>query len=669
MGKEHRVVFMPSGRRGTVAHGTRVLDAARTLGADVDSICGGRARCGRCQVDVAQGAFAKLGIDSHESHVSPPGESERRYAARIGLPRGRRLSCQMEITGDVVIDVPPESQIHKQIVRKPPARLPIAPDPVYSLVRVDVAPAQLHAQTSMADRLVSALRAQGYDGPLPLHFNVLSQLGACIGESGGGASVALRDDHTIVGLWRGEIDTLYGLAVDIGTTTIAVHLCDLFSGAVLATTGAMNPQIRYGEDLMSRVSYVQMNPDSLGVLVQAVRRALQALAQEAMDECAIAADRVLEMVAVGNPVMQHLLLGLDPTPLGVSPFALAINEALSVDAHRIDLRLAPAARLHMLPCIAGHVGADAAGVLLSERPDTRDDVTLIMDVGTNAEIMLGNSTRLLACSSPTGPAFEGGQISAGQRAAPGAIERLRIDPATLEASYRIIGCDLWSDEDGFDEQSAQTGITGICGSGIIEAIAQMYLRGIITPDGLIDGALQEKSPRIVADGDTFAYEIAGGARPIRIIQIDVRNIQLAKAAARAGARLLMDKFGVDTVDRIVLAGAFGSHIDPKYAMTLGLIPDCRLDRVFAVGNAAGAGARAALVSGAARRDIAALVQRVEKIETAVEPRFQEHFIAAMAFPHKSEASVHLADVVHLPEARAAVSTGRRRRRRRRATGK
>ncbi len=666
-------MFMPSGRRGKVAHGTRVLEAARLLGADVDSICGGRARCGRCQVDVSEGTFAKLGLTSKHTHVSAPGETELRYQTRIGLPQGRRLSCQAEILGDVVIDVPAESQIHKQVVRKPPTALTVTPDPLYTLYRVDVAAGDMHAQTSMEGRLLAALRPQ-ISGPAPnLHAAMLAQLSATIGEKGGGLSVAVRDDGAICGLWREPVAALYGLAIDIGTTTIAMHLSELSSGEVLATAGAMNPQIRYGEDLMSRVSYVQMNPDSLDVLADALRETLQRLADEAIAEAArqrqgVTPDRVIEVVVVGNPIMHHICLGIDPTPLGLSPFSLATARALAFDTERIGLKLAAAARTYVLPCIAGHVGADAAAVLLSQRPDKSDALTLILDVGTNAEIMLGNSARLLACSSPTGPAFEGGQISAGQRAAPGAIERLRIDPETLEASFKIIGSDLWSDEPGFAQETAQTGVTGICGSGIIEAIGQMYLSGIITEDGLIDGNQAARSKRIIPNGETFAYEIRGGERALCITQVDVRNIQLAKAAARAGARLLMDKLGVDHVDRIVLAGAFGSHIDPKYAMVLGLIPDCPLDRVIAAGNAAGAGALAALVSATARRDIEALVTRVEKIETAIEPRFQEHFVAAMAFPHKSAPNPNLADVVRLPEKKHPPQSrdGRRRRRNRRA---
>jgi uncharacterized 2Fe-2S/4Fe-4S cluster protein (DUF4445 family) len=372
---------------------------------------------------------------------------------------------------------------------------------------------------------------------------------------------------------------------------------------------------------------------------------------------------------VGNPIMHHLLLGIDPTELGGAPFALATNETITLWATELDLLgVHPNARVYVLPCIAGHVGADTAGVILSETPHLSDEMTLIVDVGTNAEIVLGNRQRLLAASSPTGPAFEGAQISCGQRAAPGAIERARIDRTSLEPRFKVIGCDLWSDEPGFAAATRKSGITGICGSGIIEALAEMFLAGILKSDGTIDGAMAARSPRIQADGRTFSYLLHAGEPELRILQNDVRAIQLAKAALYAGARLLMDHLGIERVERITLAGAFGSHIDVTYAMVLGLIPDCDLAKVSSAGNAAGTGARIALLNRAARSDIERLVKHIEKIETAVEPRFQEHFVGAMALPHRSAPYPNLAAAVDLPRPAAGDPTppgdGQRRRRRR-----
>jgi uncharacterized 2Fe-2S/4Fe-4S cluster protein (DUF4445 family) len=423
----------------------------------------------------------------------------------------------------------------------------------------------------------------------------------------------------------------------------------------------MNPQIRFGEDLMSRVSYVMMNPGAEGELTRVVRECLNQLVAELCAAAGVTSQDVLEATIVGNPIMHHLVLGLDPTELGGAPFALATGEAQRMWATEIELKLHRGARVYVLPCIAGHVGADTAGVILSEAPHAQDEVNLIVDVGTNAEIVLGNRERLLAASSPTGPAFEGAQISGGQRAAPGAIERVRIDPDTLEPRFRVIGRKAWSDEPGF--RGAR--VSGICGSGIIEVVAEMYLAGILTSDGIVDGSLASRTERIVPDGRTFSYVLHEGEPRLLVTQMDVRAIQLAKAALYAGCRLLMDHFGVDEVHRIRLAGAFGSQIDPVRAMVLGLVPDCEPEKVTAAGNAAGTGARIALLNRAARAEIEDVVRRVEKVETAVEPRFQEHFVGAMGIPHRSAEYPRLASVVALPERRfsTGVHEGRPRRRR------
>ena len=492
-------------------------------------------------------------------------------------------------------------------------------------------------------------------------------------------TVALHQDHRggparVLEIWPGFTEErIYGLAIDLGSTTIAAHLTDLRNGEVIASSGLMNPQIRFGEDLMSRVSYAMLNPGGDVEMTRAVRGALDELARGLAAEAGIRADQILEAVFVCNPVMHHLLLGIDPVELGQAPFALASSEALSMAASELDLTAVNgSARVYVLPCIAGHVGADAAAVALSERPDLSDDLVLIVDVGTNAELLLGNRDRVLACSSPTGPAFEGAQISSGQRAAPGAIERVEIDPETREPRFRVIGCELWSDEPGFAEAIAATGITGICGSGIIEAVAEMRMAGLLDASGLIGSAEQTGSTRCLPEGRTHAYLIhdasATGGPRIMVTQGDIRAIQLAKSALYAGARLLMDDMGVDRVDRVVLAGAFGAHISPKHAMVLGMIPDAALDKVTSAGNAAGHGARIALCNIAARAEIERLVRRITKVETAIEPRFQEHFVAANAIPHKTAPFPELAQVVPLPQVvfntgGAEREGGRRRRRR------
>ncbi len=403
-------------------------------------------------------------------------------------------------------------------------------------------------------------------------------------------------------------------------------------------------------------------PNGAGRMTAAVRSAINDLVMSVVEQAGIDIGHVLELTLVGNPVMHHLLLGLDPTPLGSSPFALATDHAIEMAATTLGLQMPAGARACILPCIAGHVGADTAAVLLAEAPWDRDEISLIIDVGTNAEIILGNRERLLVASSPTGPAFEGAQIGNGQRAAPGAIERVRINPETLEPRFKVVGGNLWSDEPGFEDEPGSQSVTGICGSGIIEAIACMYLAGIIRPDGVIDGSLASRSTRIEASGRTWSYLLHAGQPEIRISQADVRAIQLAKAALYAGTRLLMDRLGVDKVDRIRLAGAFGSHIDVRYAMVLGMIPDCELAQVSSANNAAGTGARIALLSKASRAEIENRVREVEKVETAIDESFQQLFVDALAIPHATHAFPMLSRVIELPATPGNGSEPGRRRR-------
>ncbi len=652
------VVFTPSGRRGRFPTGTIVLDAARSLGVDIDSVCGTRGICGRCQVVQATGEFPKHGITSAPENLSGLSAKELEYTERKGLAEGRRLACAATVCGDLVIDVPAESQVHRQVVRKALDLRQFHVDPVIVLRYVDVTPPDLAVPSGEVERLLAALeREWGLTG-LHVDLDVVRDLPVALAKGKYGVTVAIHEDREVIAAWPGLKESIYGIAVDIGSTTIAGHIADLGTGEVKASAGAMNPQIRYGEDLMSRVSYAMLNDGGAGEMTKAVREALDDLFTGLLAQAGVERDDVLDLVLVGNPIMHHLALGLDPVPLGAAPFALATDRAVRTTAGQLGLHLRQGARIYVLPCIAGHVGADTAGVILSDEPHNADPIRLIVDVGTNAEIVLGNRDRLLAASSPTGPAFEGAQISSGQRAAPGAIERVRIDPVTLEPRFKVIGADRWSDHPGFRKVVEDLGVTGICGSGIIEAVAELFLAGVLTSDGVIDGDLAARSPRIEATGRTFAYVLYDGSPRVLVTQEDVRAIQLAKAALYAGSRLLMDHYGIDAVDEVHLAGAFGSHIDTKHAMVLGLIPDCALEHVKSVGNAAGTGALIALLARSARAEIEATVRRVEKIETAVEPRFQEHFVEALAIPHKSAPSTNLAAAISLPAPRFAVAAGR-----------
>ena len=654
---EPLVIFMPSGKRGRFAVGTPLLTAARQLGVDLDSVCGGRGICGRCQVAPQTGAFPKHGVRVSGDALSPGTAVEARYAEKRGLAPGRRLGCQASVQGDVVVDVPPESQLHRQVVRKAASSRPMAMDPATRLYLVEVPEPDMHEPSGDFERVARAVEDQWQISGLQPDLEVLRTLQPALRKGNWQVTLAVHRGHRdpaprLTAVWPGfHAGGLFGLAVDLGSTTIAAHLTDLTDGSVRASAGVMNPQIRFGEDLMSRVSYAMMNPGGAVEMTAAVRAALRDLAMDLANGAGIDPGAIVEAVVVCNPVMHHLLLGLDPVELGQAPFALATSGALEAPAREIGLTgIAAGARLYMLPCIAGHVGADAAAVALAEAPERSETPVLIVDVGTNAELLLGDRRRVLACSSPTGPAFEGAQISSGQRAAPGAIERVRIDPVTKAPRFRVIGCDLWSDDPGFP---ADQPVTGICGSGIIEAVAEMRMAGILDASGRIGAAAQTGSARCLPEGRTHAYLLhdggpAGGPR-ILVTQADVRAIQLAKSALYAGARLLMDAFGVDRVDRVVLAGAFGAHVSPLHALVLGMIPDVAPDRVTSAGNAAGTGARMALCSRAARGEIEALVGHIHKIETAIEPRFQEHFVAANALPHATDPFPALRAAVPLPE--------------------
>ncbi len=665
---EASVVFTPSGKRGSFPTGTLVLQAARSLGVDLDSVCGGRGICARCQVTHATGEFPKHRLVSETSHLSPFDATEEKLVKkRNKLRQGRRLGCTARIEGDCVIDIPPESQMHRQVVRKEAEVREILLDPIVRLYYVEVERPSMEEASSDLGRLLQALEQEWQLSGIKVPHPILKSLQTVLREGNWKVTAAVDRENRMRGLWPEFKETLFGIAIDVGSTTLAAHLCELGSGEVLASAGRMNPQIRFGEDLMSRVSYVMLNQDGDKELTDSVQEALNQLAHEVCAQAGISQDEVMEMVLVGNPVMHHLFHGINPVELGGAPFALATDKAIETLGTTLGFQLNPQTHSYTLPCIAGHVGADTAAMVLAEAPHHEETLTLLVDVGTNAEIVLGNQDRLLAASSPTGPAFEGAQISSGQRAAPGAVERVRIDPVTLDPRFRVIGSQCWSNEPSFEEETRKLGVTGICGSGIIEAIAELYLCGIITRDGLFNETLRSQNSRIIKEGRTCAYLLHSGEPELRITQNDIRAIQLAKAALYAGIRLLMDHLGVEEVQRIRLAGAFGSHIDVKYAMVLGLIPDCDLEQVSSAGNAAGTGARIALLNHASRREIEETVRQIEKIETAVEPTFQQHFVDAMAIPHQHASTKHLQKIVSLPDSKNSTqSIGEDRPRRKRS---
>ena len=678
----HRVVFTPSGLSVEVDDGTTVLDAARTAGADLESTCGGRGLCGRCQIVPSIGSFSKWQIVSSADAITPWTSTEDEYNGRRPIVGEQRLGCAALVRGDLVVEIPAASQVHKQVVRKSVNIGEIEIDPLVRLHYVELEKAELGSELrGLAEQIGAALLTDFDITVARIDPHVLPLIADAAKRGDNAITVAVRFGRDVCAVYPGYVDRAFGVAIDVGSTTVAGHLIDLSSGEVVASNGVMNPQIRFGDDLMSRVSYVMMNPGGEVELTRSIRSALDVMVGELVAEAAGSVETlrpidrlsILDMTIVGNPIMHHVILGIDPTPLGQAPFLLATDSAVIVRA--VDLEIdAPFSSTYFLPCIAGHVGADTAGAILAEGPHRGAELQLLVDVGTNAEIVFGNSSHVLAASSPTGPAFEGAQISAGMRATAGAIERVRIDRDTLEPRVRVIGSEVWSDDSEFTVQTMALDISGICGSGIIEVMGELFLAGLIDVDGTVRSDGPAKTDRVFADGRTFSYRLFGDsddpAENINVTQDDVRAIQLAKAALRAGIDLLCEHNGTtdpNAIGSVRLAGAFGAHIDPLYAKVLGLVPDVPVARVSSVGNAAGAGAARALLSASQRAEVESAVRRVEKIETATEVRFQELFVNAMGFPHTTEPTPNLAMETALPEAQARSAgagarqrTGRRR---------
>ncbi|MGB9920222.1 MAG: ASKHA domain-containing protein [Moorellales bacterium] len=635
------VIFQPSGRRGQLEAGVSLLEAARLLGVEVESACGGAGTCGKCRVRVENGLFPKLGIVSRPDHLSPLTQVEKDTLSVQELEANYRLACQARLQGDVLVYLPEQSRTGRQVILETGRQRAFSVNPAVRKYYLEVPPATLKDARDDLRRVLAGLKASyGFSSDLEIDWVALGRLPGVLREGDWKLTVTVWMDREIIHVEPGRREEAYGVAVDVGTTTLAAYLCDLQRGLTVARKSAMNPQVRYGEDILSRVTYAAGNPQGLEEMQQAVVGAINQLITELAAEAGLSAEDVLDIVLVGNTVMHHILCRLDPRFVGRAPFAPVVADPLDLRARDLGLRIAPGARVHLLPLEAGFVGADNVAVLLAEAPyDQEEEVWLIIDIGTNGEVVLGNRRRLLCTSCATGPALEGAQIRFGMRAAPGAIERVRIDPRTYEVSYKVIGLEDWY------PAVTRTGARGICGSGIVEAVAEMFRVGLLLPDGRINRKAPTRRVRLGGDDQpefvlAWAEETAL-EQDITVTQKDVRAVQLAKAALYVGARLLMKKLGIEQVDRIILAGAFGTYLDRERALMIGMIPDCDPERVQAVGNAAGDGAQIALFDRNKRLEAARVARQVEFVETAAEPDFQKQFLAAMAFPHAYEEFPHV----------------------------
>jgi uncharacterized 2Fe-2S/4Fe-4S cluster protein (DUF4445 family) len=656
------VIFQPSGRRGEVAKGISVLEASRQLGVDIETLCGGRRICGKCKVRIEEGYFEKYGIDSRKDHAGAWQEEEGKFISPTQRDEGYRLGCCARVEGDLLVFVPEESRAGKQVVSKAARDIRIEWDPAVKYYYGEVPKPTLEKPTGDLERLLEELSARHGLGSLNIDYRCLISLPDRLRKEEGKVTAAVWMDEEIVGILPGEHKNPYGIAIDVGTTTMAAYLCNLATMEVVETVSMMNPQVKYGEDVMSRITYHVTNKDGLQKMNADIIEAINSLVARACESTHPAQEKdrgtdgegyqcltppdIMDMTIVGNTAMHHILLKLNPEYMGTAPFPPVVHKSMNIKARDMGIVINESAYVHVLPNEAGFVGADNVGVLIAEEPYKTEEMQLIIDIGTNGELVLGNKEKLISSSCATGPAFEGAQITFGMRAAPGAIERIGIDDDTHEVDYKVIGRDAWKRYSRPDEMQAK----GICGSGILDVLAELYRARVVMKSGRFNP--QQKSNRYRKNSDTnqpefviaWAEETSIG-RDIVITQKDIRQIQLAKGAVYSGCKLMMGRMGIDKVDVVKIAGAFGTHVDPEKALIMGLFPDCEIERIVSVGNAAGDGARAALLNRKKRQEADWVSRNVRYLELTVEKEFQQQFVEALQIPHMSDSFPHLKGIV------------------------
>jgi uncharacterized 2Fe-2S/4Fe-4S cluster protein (DUF4445 family) len=669
------VIFLPSGRSGEVELGVTVTEASRQLGVEIEALCGHKRICGKCKIRIEEGFWEKFGVQSSGAHVSAWQEEETGFIDAKERQEGFRLGCLARVQGNVVVFVPEESRADRQVVNKYTRDIPVEWNPAVKYYALEITAPVLTHPGSDLERLTGELhRCYGLQD-LRVDYLALKKLSSLLKKPYPlQLTAAVWMDQEIIAFLPGAGAKGYGLAVDIGTTTVAAYLCDLITMEVISTVAILNPQRRYGEDVMSRISYQMTNADGLEQMSRDIVAGLNDLIAQACREARPAAGKqpanqeadgeidaagavrqesprlrpsdLIDMTIVGNTTMHHLLLQLDPSCLGRMPFQPVLRQSLDIKARELGIKINQSAYVHLFPNVAGFVGADNVGVLLAEEPYKSDEMQLIIDIGTNGELVLGNRNGLLATSCATGPALEGGALSFGMRAAPGAIERIKIDPESHEVDYKVVGRAAWKS----CSQSRDMKVRGICGSGILDSLAELYRTGIIRKSGQFSA--HQKSSRYRLNPDTGQPEFVIAwkeetaiAKDVVISQKDIRQIQLAKGALYCGCKLLMRRLDIDRVDRVKIAGAFGTQVDRQNALIIGLLPDCPLDKIVAVGNAAGDGARLALLNRTKRAEADWVSRKVEFVELSRETDFEEQFIRALQVPHMEDAFPHLEGIV------------------------
>ena len=634
----HKLIFMPSGIQTTGEAGETVYDAAVRSGVDMQSICGGKGLCKRCQIEVEPGEFAKFKVSVTDASIPKLSPTEKKARHDGELKTTRRLACRAKICGDLVIEVPSDSREREMSISKTSTKIETDLNPAVRLFMVKLPVPTLEDNPCDSEALIKALSKE-HGLEVAADHRVIIKLQQILSNNNREVVCVVRHKTILCDVWpptiQGQNQDVYGAAIDIGSTSVALYVFNLISGAPVYEKAAMNPQIRYGEDLMSRVSYIIMNKGSEKKLTAAIHAQIRGMLEDANQSLGINNYQMLDVICVGNPIMHHLFIGANPVELGLAPFTLAVKDWIDIPASKLDLGLADAAQVSLFPLIGGHVGADTSAAYLTQIDDMENRSVLLVDIGTNAEIVLSHNGKIAAASSPTGPALEGAEISSGVRATLGAIERLRIDPETKDTRVKIIGHDEWiSDVDGSTNNHA---IAGICGSGIFEVMVELANAGLIDQSGLFKPELAPH--KFTQEGNVWTFTlIEKGDASIRIKQTDIRAVQLAKAALLAGAQLLAESLECDAFDEVLLAGAFGTHLDPNYVSEIGIIPMAPPEKIRPIGNAAGMGAATALLNTSQRKKIISAVKTIEKMETALEPKFQHYFVDAMKFPTASATS-------------------------------
>ncbi|WP_319200496.1 ASKHA domain-containing protein [uncultured Ilyobacter sp.] len=625
-----KIVFQPSGTVAEIEKGTSLLHAAQQAGVDIKAYCGGTKICAKCKVKIIEGVFEGYKIQSYQKHLNFLSSDEKEFLSINEIEEKYRLACMTKVYGDIVVEIPEESREKESVILSEGKKVAFKCDPAVKSYYLELNKAAFEDNrddlTRVKDKLVELNPRLNKEKELDIDFEVLRELPRVLRDSDWKISAIVLNDYKIIKIHGGESKEIYGLAVDVGTTTIAASLCELENGNTLQKSSMVNPQVLYGDDVISRISYCMNNPDGLETLQSKLVHGINKLIKKMVDAEGIDFNDILEMVIVFNTAMHHIALKIQPDALGVSPFISSASEPMDFRARDFGIYMSPRGNIHTLPIEAGFIGADNVAVLIAEEPYKQEEMKLIIDIGTNSEICLGNREKLYSTSCATGPALEGAQIKCGMRAALGAIEGVSIDPETLEPTIKVIG--------GENERPK-----GICGSGIIDVIAQMFHTGIIKKNGSFSKTVESDRVRIGSDKKkeyVLYHKRNEKENDIVITMKDVRAVQYAKGALYAGAKSLMQKCGLSKVDNIVLAGGFGSYINKENALLLGLFPDCKYDQITVLGNAALEGAKLALLNIEKREEAKQVAKEVEFVETATADDYYTLFSEAMFIPHKSD---------------------------------